>query len=109
MFVNAKPGSPEAAFIILNDPVKYEDSIQHLVKSGYLVRTRADAGTTEARNRDYRRFEAALRSGAHFITTDYYIADERLGTGYRIQLPGGVSARCNPVLHPDECKIKELE
>ena len=109
MFVNASPGSPEAAFIILNDPVRYQDSIQQLVKIGYLVRTRADAGTLEARAGDYRRFEAALTSGAHFITTDYYLVDERFGTNYRIQLPGGVIARCNPVLSPVECQTKELE
>ncbi|MBC7919600.1 MAG: phosphatidylinositol-specific phospholipase C1-like protein [Ferruginibacter sp.] len=109
MFVNAPPGQPEAAFIILNDPIQYRDSIQSLVRSGYLVRTRADEGTREARAGDYRRWEAALASGAHFISTDYYRADERFGTGYRIQLPAGAVARCNPVASPDGCGNERLE
>ena len=109
MFVNAPPGQPEAAFIILNDPIQYRDSIQSLVRSGYLVRTRADEGTREARAGDYRRWEAALASGAHFISTDYYRADERFGTGYQVQLPAGAVARCNPVARPGGCGNEKLE
>jgi hypothetical protein len=109
MFVNAKPGTPEAAFIILNDPIQYQDSIQTLVKSGYLVRTRADEGTTEARSGDYKRLEAALASGAHFISTDYYLSDKRFSTNYRVQLPKGSVARCNPITNSSTCIDTILE
>ena len=109
MFVNAKPGTPEAAFIILNDPIHFQDSIQTLVKSGYLVRTRADEGTIQARSGDYKRLEAALSSGAQFISTDYYLPDKRFATNYRVQLPNGVVARCNPINASTACSTAILE
>ncbi len=108
MFVNAPPGRPEAAFVILNDPVQYQDSIQKLVRSGYLVRTRADEGTKEARQGDYRRLEAALSSGAQFISTDCYLPDERFRTHYQVQLSGKGVARCNPVNKPAQCTNASL-
>ena len=98
MFVNAPPGNPEAAFIIDNNPTTNREKIIDLVKKGYLVRTRADAETIEARSGDYSRFEAAKSSGAQFISTDYYIVDERFGTGYKVQFDDGSMARLNPVL-----------
>jgi hypothetical protein len=109
MFVNAQPGKEEAAFVILNDPIQYEDSIRTLVKGGYLVRTRADEGTHEARKADYRKLEAALRSGAHYISTDYYMPDRRFAGNYKVQLPEGKIARCNPVLPPKVCNSSTIE
>jgi len=64
MFANASEGRPEAAFRIVNEPKKDWAYIQYLVRSGYYVRTRADADTKEARTRDYTRWRAALISGA---------------------------------------------
>lgn len=72
LFVNSKEGNPEAAFRIINDPIKDFDYIKELVDKGYMVRTRADADTKEARFNDYTRFEMAMSSGAQVITTDYY-------------------------------------
>lgn len=109
MFVKVAPGNPEAGFIILNEPVENKDSIKSLVAKGYIVRTRADANTIEARKGDYSRFEAALESGAQFISTDYYLPDERLGTAYQIKMPDGVIARCNPVNAKDNCTPINLE
>lgn len=106
MFVNADPGRPEAAFIILNDPVRFHDSIQALVRSGYLVRTRADANTQEARKGDLHRFQRALSSGAHFISTDYYLPDQRLQTGYQVKFAENTIARCNPVHAPPNCNLE---
>jgi hypothetical protein len=100
MFINASEDRPEAAFLIVNDPEKEFRRIQHLVRSGYLVRTRADAETREARNGDYHRMRTAFASGAHFITTDYYQANPKFRTGYRVSLPGNTSARWNPLLLP---------
>lgn len=73
LFTNSKEGNPEAAFRIINDPLKDFDYIKDLVSRGYIVRTRADSGTKESRNNDYRRFEKAKASGAQIISTDYYI------------------------------------
>lgn len=97
MFVDAREGRPEAAFRIVNDPIGQAAYIRELVRKGYLVRTRADAGTEEARRGDTRRREAAFASGAHFVSTDYYKSDPRFGTGYKVELPGGGVARWNPL------------
>ncbi|MBD3184396.1 hypothetical protein GF312_19090 [Candidatus Poribacteria bacterium] len=97
MFVNATEGRPEAAFRIVNDPIKDFDYISQLVKKGYIVRTRADAGTEEARTGDTTRREKAFACGAHIVSTDYYNPDPRFGTGYKVELPGGVVARWNPL------------
>jgi hypothetical protein len=79
------------------------------VRSGYLVRTRADEGTQEARRGDYHRLEAALSSGAQYVSTDYYLPDKRFPTHYQVQLPGKGVARCNPVNQSDLCADTVLE
>ncbi len=84
LFVNKEEGNPNAAFRIINDPVKNFDTIKKLVDQGYLVRTRADADTKEARNSDYSRFEKAKASGAQVITTDYYLPSRLFKSDYKI-------------------------
>lgn len=106
MFVNAKPGTDASAFVILNDPVRYQDSISSLVKQGYMVRTRADADTYEARSNDYKRLNAAISSGAQIISTDYYLSAKKFQTDYHVNLPGGTMMRYNPVLLPDSVTAK---
>src|ERR1700709_518838 len=49
MFTNSEPGTPEAAFVERNEPATDYLGIRALVAKGYLVRTRADADTVEAR------------------------------------------------------------
>ncbi len=98
LFANAEPGTPEAAILIRNDPKK--DRITELVKQGYIVRTRADADTREARNNDRSSFEAACRSGAQIITTDYYRKSRLFPSDYIISFEGGKYCRKNPVLAP---------
>ena len=93
MFTTPRPGVDDAALLVMNDPLRDESRIRELVGSGYLVRTRADANTREARRGDYRRFKAAVRSGAHVISTDYYLPDPRLGTGYQVSFENGVYQR----------------
>ncbi len=107
MFADAPENVPEASFRIVNDPQRRLAYIQGLVRQGFVVRTRADANTLEARRGDTSRLKAALASGAQIISTDYYVEDERFGTGYRATLPGGVVARCNPVLIKRPCGIAE--
>lgn len=103
MFVSVDVGNPEAAFHIINDPIKDGGRIRDLVSKGYLVRTRADANTWEAREGDYRRMIAALESGAQVITTDYYLERNNFNTGYRVIFDNGKFIRCNPLLEEVNC------
>lgn len=106
MFVDAPPGSPEAAFLKRNDPGDFV-ALQDLVRQGYMVRTRADADTVQSRTGDTTRRDSALASGAHFISTDYPVPDPRF-TDYQVSIPGGYIARCNPVSATTECRVEEL-
>lgn len=74
MFAIAEPGEDEAAFLMFNTP---GDVPMDLVQQGYLIRTRCDAGTWQARNGDHSQKEAAFSSGAHYMSTDYYRPDTR--------------------------------
>ncbi len=98
LFVNARPGSPQAAILIMNDPKEDLSKIQDLVKRGYIVRTRADANTKEARSNDKSMFEAACRSGAQIITTDYYLPSRHFKSDYKISFADGTFFRENPLL-----------
>jgi hypothetical protein len=100
LFVNAKPGSPEAAILIMNDAIKDQQAIQDLVSKGYIVRTRADADTEEARRNDKSRFNAACTSGAQIITTDYYAKSTHFPSEYVISFDDGKYVRENPVVRP---------
>ncbi|MFB9057375.1 Ca2+-dependent phosphoinositide-specific phospholipase C [Mariniflexile ostreae] len=84
LFVNSKEGKPEAGFRIINNPIKDFEYIKALVAKGYMVRTRADAGTTEARNITYERFEKAKASGAQVISTDYYIPSTLFESDFKV-------------------------
>ena len=108
-FINTDEDSPAAAYLTLNDPIADGPRIRRDVAAGYLVRTRADADTKEARFNDTRRREAALASGAQYVSTDYLWPDPRFPGGYQVRLPGGVVARCNPVRRPDGCPAGDLE
>jgi len=95
LFTNSAPGEPDAAFLERNDGPAEE--ITALVRKGYLVRTRTDADTKEARTNDTRRRDAMIASGAQILSTDYPAAEPaRWPRAYSVALPGGM-ARCNPV------------
>lgn len=96
-FVNLPEGRPEAVTFILNDPIRDQSAIQALVKKGFLVRTRADADTEEARKNDYTRFVAAMASGAQIISTDYYFVSTFFPSQYRIRFGDGGFYRKNPL------------
>lgn len=100
--------APHAAVFVLNNPERQFDEIQARVEAGYLVRTRADAGTREARTGDTARLEAALASGAHYISTDYYEPREEW-SDYAASLPDGGVVRCNPVRQPAACAGGEVD
>jgi len=102
MFAAVDADHPAAAVLIINDPVAEQSRIRALVSAGFLVRTRADANTLEARANDTSRRDAAFASGAQAISTDYYLPAQGFGNDYRVWIEGGV--RCNPVLASLNCE-----
>jgi hypothetical protein len=56
-----------------------------------MVRTRSDADTREARTGDKTRFEAAVRSGAQLISTDYYLKSLSPNKDFEISFEGKYS------------------
>ncbi|MHA6768921.1 phosphatidylinositol-specific phospholipase C1-like protein [Sphingobium ummariense] len=107
-FINTDEDSPAAAYLTLNDPVADAERIRRDVAAGFIVRTRADANTREARHNDVGPRNAALASGAQYVSTDYLWPDMRFAGKYRVREPGGVIARCNPIRRPSGCKDLEL-
>jgi Phosphoinositide phospholipase C, Ca2+-dependent len=107
IFTNAEPGQPDSAFVEENDGPP--ETIAALVRKGYLVRTRTDADTREARTNDITRRDAALDSGAQLLSTDYPSSEPSSWTGYFVSLPGGEVARCNPVNKLAGCIDEGLE
>ena len=103
------PEADDAAFLIYNDPLLDKDKITELVKRGYIVRTRADSGTTQAYANDTTNFEAALESGAQIISTDYIVPAKETGTNYFAFIPEGNPGRCSPARNTtcDPAEINE--
>ena len=112
LFTNSVPGRPDAAFVEENDPSGAGfRRIRREVRRGYVVRTRADVDTREARADDPRGRRLALASGAQWVSTDYPAPGmaARFGTGYTVRLPNGRPARCNPVGAPRACRSAALD
>jgi hypothetical protein len=109
MFTNAVPGDPDAAFVKMNEPSGNEAEIRDLVDAGYVVRTRSDTPTVEARSGDTTRLEAALTSGAQWVSTDYPVPGLSQWSDYVAAIPGGDPARCNPVNTGPRCRSDILE
>jgi hypothetical protein len=109
MFTNSSPGQPDAAFVKRNDP--FSADIADLVAAGYLVRTRSDAETIEARENDTGPRDAALASGAQWVSTDYPVRGLTLGfeSDFVVEIPGGTVARCNPINGPATCDSALLD
>lgn len=97
IFTNSIPGTPESAVLFMNEPKKDDNVIKDLVKKGYIIRTRADADTMEARSQDYSRFEKAKESGAQIITTDYYYPSKLFKSNYKVSFDNNTYERMNPV------------
>jgi hypothetical protein len=94
LFTDSPAGSPEAAFMIMNDPK--DPQIPEMVKKGYMVRTRADGDTREARVNDKSGFVAACASGAQIITTDYYYKSTFFASDYVVIFEDGKYMRKQP-------------
>ena len=106
IFTNARPGEPDCAFVEENDGTPEE--ISSLIRKGYLIRTRTDEETKEARINQTAKRDAALASGAQLLSTDYPASEPASWTGYSVSLPKGAVARCNPINAPKECNDAEL-
>jgi hypothetical protein len=107
LFTDSPAGTPEAAFMKRNDPQSNPGDIESLVAMGYMVRTRADADTVQSRTGDTTQREAALNSGAHFISTDYPVPNPDF-SDYQVSIPGDGIARCNPI-NPGDCRQDLLD
>lgn len=108
LFVSVPEDHAAAAFMKINDSVNDFRRIQRMVKKGFLVRTRADSNTVEARINDNKTRDMAFASGAHFISTDYPEPDRRWSS-YYVRLPQEVVARSNPVCGEPEWQGRDLE
>jgi Phosphoinositide phospholipase C, Ca2+-dependent len=106
MFTSATPGDPDAAFVRFDDP--NSPSIEEAARAGYLIRTRTDSPTADARNNDTDDRETAFASGAHFLSTDYYEPSEYFDSPYVVRFANGAVARCNPVTAPPTCSDDQL-
>lgn len=90
--------TPEAALFNIQNPLPEQARIERLVKMGFIVRTRADADTAEARTHDGRRMQAAIASGAQLVSSDYYEGvPDPLGLDYVADF-GGAKIRCDEVV-----------
>ena len=94
LFVTGDEKSPNAGFIAIDDPLKQGARIKADVRTGFMVITRADTDTLEARANDTRRRDAAFASGAQIVESDFLLPDAKIGP-YRVMLKDGV--RCDTV------------
>ncbi|WP_038533136.1 Ca2+-dependent phosphoinositide-specific phospholipase C [Formosa agariphila] len=97
MFVKADQGLPHSGFLLLDNALIRQEDIKEAVKKGYMVRTRADIETYEAKVNDLSRANAAFSSGAQVISTDYYEETNNYGTSYRVQIPNNKTLQLNPI------------
>lgn len=109
MFINTDEQSPAAAYLTLNRPVEDGERIARAVRAGFLVRTRADEGTWQARGDDTAHRDIALRSGAQAVSTDYLWADPRFPGSYTVRLPDRAASLCNPMRTGAHCGGKPVE
>ena len=102
MFVTADETSPLAAFISITDPVKDGARIQAAVRNGFIVTTRADEDTREARANRTARRDAAFASGAQIIQTNFAAADPAIGN-YGVSLADDPAAMCETAPGSEHC------
>lgn len=99
---------PFAAVHSINDALADVARIHAAVDAGHLVRTRADSDNIEPSEGDYTRADAALASGAHFISTDYP-PPKGDKYDYLFEIPDGNPSRCNPRVAPPDCSAQTIE
>ena len=102
MFIATDETSPLASFICIEDPLKDQARITTDVAAGFIVKTRADADTREARDGKTARRDAAFASGAQIVATDFLTADKKIGP-YQVNLADGRKAQCDAKLPGQQC------
>jgi len=102
MFVATDEKSPAAAFVTVENPLMNAAAITKDVRSGLIVHTYSDADTKEARAKSTARRDAALASGAQIVSTDFLLADPRIGP-YQARIPGNKVAQCEILLPRGRC------
>lgn len=107
IFTNSVPGHADAAFLERNDGPAAE--ITALVKQGYLVRTRTDADTRQARSNDTSTRDTMLASGAQILSTDYPWSEPAPFDGhFSVSLPTHAVVRCDPAnTDPVRCNLRQ--
>jgi hypothetical protein len=108
LFTPSSPGEDDAAFAKLNDPIGDAAAIKAALQANMMVRTRADADTAQARTNDTTMRDAALASGAQWVSTDYEEPNLAFSP-YTVSIPGGTPARCNPVTARLSCRSTDVE
>ena len=104
-FVQGKPGMAHAAFVMVDNVMARPGEVAMLARKGYLLKSRADIDTWEARHNDGARREATMSAGAQIISTDYPFAPNIYGNDYQVRpFTGGF--RCNPV--NANCPVPDL-
>jgi hypothetical protein len=103
MFIAADENSPLASFVCIDDPVKNQARISGAVAAGFIVKTRADADTREARDNKTARRDAAFASGAQIVVTNFLMPDPKVGT-YQVTVANpGSAAQCDAKLPGQQC------
>jgi hypothetical protein len=108
MFINVDQDDGDAAYQMWDDPIVNQQAIQDAVSAGFIVRTRTEQDTVEARANDTVKREAAFASGAQFVSTDYYKPNPDFGP-FVVGLPGGRPAICNPLRTGYACSGEPVE
>jgi hypothetical protein len=106
LFTNATPGTPDAAFVEMNDPLS--GKIEEVIRKGYIVRTMSDPGPAGVKAGETARRDRALASGAQMVSSDYPFEEKAISSGYAVRFPEDGNARCNPVLKPAGCRAELL-
>jgi hypothetical protein len=105
MFTNSTPGTPDAAFVKMNNAT--DPKIREVVAKGYLVRTMTDGGARAVREGNSTRRDAAMAGGAQLLSTDYPF-DYKASSGYSVSFDKG-NVRCNPVRKATACTATALK
>ena len=110
MFAVDRPGSPIAAVTSISSAAGRCGEIEAAAERGYIVRTLVDS-PWEALIDDTGDRDAALRAGAHILSTDYPAPNtgEEGPDAYRVGIPGGTPSGCNPVTAPTYCTPEAIE
>lgn len=87
MFMESEPDDSFGAFILRDNAIVRQKEIQDMVKQGFIVRTRADIETYEAKVNDATRSKAAFSSGAQVVSTDFFRSGNTYGTPYFVKPP----------------------